>query len=230
MRIQTTIVALAAGAFLSSTALADVSFYTIGSRLATRLYDDDSGQLEAYERVFSGELDLLAGQVFGDEPGYRDPPGIFSSSGTLTISIRAALRRWTGSGFGSTTDRLNIQQFGGAVSVYTPAADPANPDTDPLTHFNWNVGPGELHEHPDYYLVDSTLSGNGAPGIYLAEFHAEVNVDGLARSYPFFQLFNYGQTADDLAAATDYTEENIVPAGPTLGIFACLLPLRRRRR
>lgn len=220
----------ALAALLTSTALADVSFYSIGSRLATREFDDEAEQILDYSRLFTGDMTLLAGQVFADEPGYRNVPGTFSGPGTLTVSVRAALRRWNGSGFETTTDRLNIQQFSGLTSIYTPVSDPANPDTDPLEHFDWSVDAGELHQHPDYYLVDSSLSAPGSAGIYLAQFHAETNVDGLSRSYPFFKLLNYDQSAEDLDAAVAYTLENVVPAPGMLALAGPIAFAASRRR
>jgi len=235
MKFQTITAAALAAASLASTALAqhaDTSFYSIGTRLATRGWDDANEVPLDYQRVFEGELSILGPAVYGEEPGYNVPDGTFSGSGTATVSIRKALLKWTGSSFTSTTDRINFQLYGGAQSVYTPVSDPANPDTDPLGHFGWAIdSAGGFHDHPDYYLVDAATTGNGSVGIYLAEFHADVDVDGLTRSYPFWKVFNYGESEEDHEAAIDYTLENIVPAPATaalFGAFGAMIACRRR--
>jgi len=223
------------GAVIGSTTLAqhaDIGFYPIGSRLATQGWGDSNDAPIGYQRVFEGELDLVSGSVFGEEPGYNVPDGTFSTSGTLTVSIRRPLRKWTGSGFGSTTDRMNFQVYGGSQSVYTPISDPGDPETDPLVHFEWAIDPaGGFHEHPDTYLVDAATTGNGSAGIYLAEFHAFAGVDGLTRSYPYWIVYNYGESEEDHQAAVEYTLESIVPAPASAVLSGALgaVMLRRRR-
>jgi hypothetical protein len=206
----------------------DVGFHLVNGRLTTRQVIDDVPGSD--DRLFTGGLDLIGGAVFGDEPGFRIDAGTFDQAGNLTISIRRAMRAWNGGGFSPTSDRLNIQKPGSGDSIYSPIIDPVDPDSGPLPGISFAVGTGELHEHADNYLVDALTLGNGAPGIYLVEFHAAVDLAGIARTAPYYLLYNYGQSDADLSAAVDYTRANILPSPGVLAPCAiALIGLRRRR-
>ncbi|MGH7130937.1 MAG: hypothetical protein ACREJO_03215 [Phycisphaerales bacterium] len=213
----------------------DVGLSVQNGRLVTGEFADPPGILTPGERVFGGEMSLLGGAVFGDEPGFRAFAGTFSSTGTLTVQFRSAMRVWSGGNFNTLAAplQLNAQLAGGAISVFTPLTDPANPDTGPLPGFTFDVNPlDQLHEHADLFLVSSALNPPPIPeGLYLVELQTVTTVPGIDRSLPFWIVFNYGMSEPEHDAAIAYVRTNLVPAPGAaalagLGLFAA----RRRRR
>ena len=213
----------------------DVGVVVEGGRLVTGEYIDPPGTLTPGARVFGGDMDLIAGSVFGDEPGFRALAGTFPSDGTLSIQFRRALRVWSGGNFNtlSTPVLLNVQLNGGATSVFSPPTDPADPDTAVLSGFSFAVlGGAELHEHGDLFLVSPGATPPPVPeGIYLAEFQLTTNVPGIDRSLPFWMVFNYGMPAEEHDAAMDYVRNTLVPAPGScvVGAFVAWAARRRRR-
>lgn len=208
----------------------DIGLLWDGSSIVTSIADDEDGLFEDLgERVFAGELEELfaGGPIAGDGPGFftTDGPtntvGAFGTGWTIGYNTRAALREWTGSGFGATSAVLGQDQ-GGTV-INTPTTDQTVPG------FEYIYSGGDFDEHPDYLLT-----GAAGPGAFLweLEFYVEdASGTRLDTTESLYVVFNYGLDEADHEAAIEYVEEFIVPAPSSalaLGSLG-LISVRRRR-
>lgn len=179
------------------------------------------------ERVFAAELDfnMTTNTVVIDEPGLAsEATGLAGQN--LGFNIRAALRRWSGTGFDSTTSTMSVG--GGDLGlgfIATPATDTLTPGhtvTVAATPFDF---------HYDWRLDGATATtGNG---IYLVELELTNPGGSLLTSDPFWVVFNYGEDETEHEAAIDWTVENLVPvpsAGGVMLLAGLTGAVRRRRR
>lgn len=225
------IVSLSVLAALSAPALAgpDGDFglqVSSSGQIFTAKWDHDTSTIGDPERVFAGELALVSGKVFGDEPGYGAPAGTFAGAGTIQFNLTRQLRAWNGYGFEFSSVRLNVEEDGGAFSVWSPALDGDAPST-----FTLPVSAAEVHQHYSNYLYAADQTSPAPVGIYLVELTAGSSDLGLGTSAPAWLVLNYGLSEEEHDAAKIFVEEQIVPtpaAGAVLAL-AGLVAGRRRR-
>lgn len=225
-RLAVPVIALSAATALAGPA-ADLGIQVSPTgQIFTAEWDHTTSTIGSPERVFAGELTLVAGKVFGDEPGYGGPAGSFASAGTLQFNLTRQLRQWNGSGFDFSSVRLNVEDDGGSFSVWSPALDGDAPST-----FTLAVGTSEVHQHYSNYLTAADQLAPAPVGIYLVELTIGSTDLSLATSEPTWLVLNYGLNEADHDAAKEYVEANIVPAPASAALLglAGLLAARRRR-
>lgn len=184
--------------------------------------------IEEEVRVFGAELGEDVQFPFStSEPGIQALAGDETAGMVYTFSITDALGAWNGNGFDDAVETMLIE-FGPA-SVTTGAGF--------VDGFSFNGLPdGLLHDHFDFTLQGgSPLAGTDPqPGVYLLGLTMR-GVNGnvvYEPSLPFWIVFNLGQDETTHDAASDWVENNLVPApgGLILLTLAFGAQSGRRRR
>lgn len=184
------------------------------------------GELGLPQRVFDSDLGTIEFGPFGnDEPGYTSdelPAGV-----QLGFNIRAALKKWDGSGFVVTDATLQLGQF-----VGTPGETTRQTGAGFVSGFDFVTvdNTGFIDEH-----LSHILSGPGgtdpANGVYLLELELTTTAPGIAPSEPYWIVFNLNLDQSVQDEAIDYVERNLVPApgAVMLAGLGGLVAMRRRR-
>lgn len=215
----------------TSTAMADgfdIGAVVSNGRIETWAADHISETYLNPERVFEGELDLIAGSVVGDEPGFFFQNGSVFGNAFIGFNIRAALRAWDALAPSNApnTNFLSIPAstltFGDVVlgTVTTPMADPPSP----ITGLQVLIPAGGVDFHFPMTL-NSPLEG-----IYLVELELRTSLAGVQNSLPFWMVLNYGLGEPEHERAVDYVKEYIVPSPGTAAVLSLSVFALRRRR
>lgn len=219
--------------FACTAATASADHFDIGvlvsdGRIETWAADHTLGQYFNPERLFAGEMDLIAGSVVGDEPGFYFQNGTVFGGAFVGFNIRAALRVWdplapsNAPGTNFLPIPASTLTFGDSVTgtVTTPTFDPPSPITG-LQVLIPSVG-------VDFHFP-MTLN-NPAEGIYLVELELRTSLAGVQNSAPFWMVLNYGLNEPEHERAVDYVKEHIVPTPGTAAMLGFAAICRRRRR
>lgn len=193
------VIAVAGPAALAQHA-GDILLEQSGGRIATGLVDDETGLVERGVRVFGAEL----ADSFANEPGFDSFEGAFPAASSIGFDLTAALRLWDGNEPGFSTipeERIQVK-LGPLGPVLTPVTDTLTPG------FSIAVGTdGRWHHHLGF-----TLLGPADPGIYLLEIEMWSTAPGLARSEPFWIVFNQARPEEEHDAAIAWLVDRLGPA------------------
>lgn len=176
------------------------------------------------ERVFAVEwaFNALTNDVRIDEPGLASADAALLGQ-SLGFNIRAAMRRWDGSGFVPTAFTAGVG--GGDLDldfIDTPATDAT------VTGHSIIVPQIPFDFHYDWRLNNATETTG--MGIYLVEVELTNPGGTLLTSDPIWLVFNYGLSEEDHEAAIEHVVENLVPTPGTLALGVLGLFAARRRR
>ncbi len=223
MRVSSVVVLASVAGIASAGELGDVGLVLQNGQLITGLADDVAGTIDDLgERVFAGELtfDNLSGFAVGDDPGFFTNSGAGIAVGsTIRYDTVAALRQWTGFGFGGTI--ASLLQIQGLSTIVTPTVD------EVVAGYGYTYNGGDFDEHPDYAL-------DGSNGIYLWQVEFELldpTGNLVDRTDTIYIVFNYGLSDTELDLAIEYVETNIIPAPGAAALLGLggLAAARRRR-
>lgn len=162
------------------------------------------------ERVFESEFGELGTPNVTTEPGFDSDNGAFPAGRLVGISVRKALRAWTGEDFATLPDE-RIQITKNAVTIETPAADPPAGQIAGSIALGLASSSGRLHQHAAFRLTDPA-----APGIYLLELQAWMGDAETGVSEPFWIVCAQGEQPDHDAAVA-WVEANF--ADPCIADF-----------
>jgi len=149
-----------------------------------------SGNITAPERVFDADMISFFGNIATEDPGFNSRLGEFPPFAVMSLDIADQLRVWNGAGFDPVDPAffLEIDFLGQqAVSPTTPGELVPGPLFN-ATEF------GDLHNHPDHFLVV-----NEVPGIYLGAF--KLSSDDLGDSEIFYFVYRWEPVSGDITAA-----------------------------
>jgi hypothetical protein len=196
--------ACAAVAGLAGTAWAqphegDVALYIENSTIHTGVYD---GGVYSQARFFAATLGVVAPNFTAD-PGFDCSPGTFPAGSRNGFDILGPLEVWTASAFEpAAAARMNISFA--TLSVDTPET------AQVVTGFTLSVGSnGQWHRHLDY-----TLSNSAPDGVYLLKLEIFSTSASLARSEPFWILFNQNATEQAMSDAAAWVQLNYIAPAP----------------
>src|SRR5690606_30337263 len=129
------------------------------------------------------------------------------------------LRKWDGLSFATLAEESMLISYGPESRI-----TPANPG-ETTAGFSLAVSDeGTWHRHLGY-----TLSSPASEGIYLLSLELISTDIGIAKSDPFYIVFNQNASESLHEAAIEFTRSQIVPEPTTLGALAFGLLLVRRR-
>lgn len=154
------------------------------------------------ERVFESEFGELGTPDVTTEPGFDSGDGAFPPGRLVGISVRKALRAWTGADF-ATFPAERIQITKNSTTIETPASDPPAGETAGSLALGLASSSGRLHQHATFRLTDPA-----APGIYLLELEAWMTDTQTGVSEPFWIVFAQGDQPDHDAAVA-WVEANL---------------------
>lgn len=197
-------VSLASAAALAGTSWAqphegDVALFIENSQIRTGVFD---AGIYSQERLFAATLGVVAPNFTAD-PGFDCAPGTFPAGTRNGFRILGPLAVWTGSAFEpAAAARMNISFA--TLSVDTPETEQV------VTGFTLSVGSnGQWHRHLDY-----TLSSGAPDGVYLLELEIFSTSSSIARSEPFWVLFDQNATAQAMADAATWVQLNYIEPAP----------------
>jgi len=194
----------------------DITLTISGGKMFTAIIPEGGGTAEA-QRVFASEFFDVAGFAFADEPGYEIDDGTLTPGSGLFLTMRKAVRSWTGSDFSTIATQTITASFG-PNSITSNLTDIA---TGGLL-LPVEAG-GGLHDHPEVNLNDALA------GIYLLELELSSDT-GLEKTDPFWIVYNYGAGEADHDAAIEWVNSTLVPAPGSLALVGLGLLAARRRR
>lgn len=212
----------------SAPALAqDIGLSLRNGRLFTTVVEGEppSQQFGTSEnRVFFAEFDFnstFPNIVAIDEPGYASND-VSLIGQSVQLFLRGPTRRWNGSAF-QTESTFTLATGApdlGVLFQTLPASGVAPGVTFNVLqdlHFDWTL---------------NSATDTIGEGIYLAELDVRGAAgQGYLNSNPYFFVFSYKALESDVASATEYVNDVLVPA-PGTGVMALagLAALRRRSR
>lgn len=198
--------------------------------LVTERWQSGTGYLGA-ERVFAfNGIDDGAGGLFFDV-GTNSVGGTFAYPGEIGFDFMSPLGVWDGDHFDLVASTVTFQ-FGPITATSGSGVVPGygtlvrDPNTHPTNPAQW----GRHHTHQNVFMSAGT-----APGVYLMEFvlwyePGNGNPTTYGDSLPFWMLFNYGGSVEEVVAATAWVQTNLVPAPGAIALLGAAGLLGRRRR
>ena len=167
-------------------------------------HDDDHGDHDEYPevRVFGAEMGELGIPGFTSDPGWEAYPGTFSPDTWLGWNAMHGLGRWNGAGYDESLPEIMTISYGAGGPSFT-VGDAA------VNGFELACAvDGSFHLHLNFLLTDDN-GGDAQPGIYLLELEMYALNTELAKSEPFWIVFNHGASEEDHEAAIEWVEENL---------------------
>ena len=128
-------------------------------------------------------------------PGYDSENSTFNPSQIVGLTVRKALRKWTGTDFSEIPEE-QLEIVKGSASILTPAADPADCGVGDSLILGVANSAGKLHQHPAY-----RLGPPASAGIYAAEIQVWMSAPATGVSAPMWLLFNQDSSAAAFAEA-----------------------------
>lgn len=166
-----------------------------------------SGSGAAPERVFTASFGDTGVPHFTQNPGFDAPSGAFPATARIGFDFRAALRRWTGSGFSSTHPQDPLLGERLRASFITLSATSGS---GPVDGFSLAVqADGGWHRHISWTLQAAAGSAMPAPGVYLAELSLWCTDLSVLESQPFWIVMSSGAGAADVEAAVQWVRDSI---------------------
>lgn len=206
----------------------DVGPYVANSKIVTGGKDDGTGETFAVIRSYGYDFgEDAANPYFIGDPGFNAAAGSGLPQGSqLRFDVLSSLRYWDGTGepaFSAAPAGESIAFNFGASTTTVTSASGAQPGFNLQT-----VGAnGALHRH-----LNTTFDGTPpAEGVYAVLLDLASSDAAIARSDPFYVVFNNGLSEAQHDAAIDVLGATLVPEPATLAGFAGagVLLLRRRR-
>jgi hypothetical protein len=198
----------------------------------------ENGTVASPRFVVGSTLGAVVGPNIATDPGFDSATGTFVPQQLVGLTVRRALRAWTGTDF-STLAAETMTVTKGTTSVTTPPIDPASCGTVGDVVLGRANSSGRIHEHPVYVLNAGTGQAAPADGVYLLELQVWLGSSAASVSKPLWIVFN--QNADPAAyqAAFAWADANLpqragnvcygncdgstVPPTLNAGDFACFL-------
>ncbi len=201
----------------------DVSPSVSTGQIVTGAFEDATDTYVPNVRIFGpyafGE-DPAADPYFLQDPGFHPQPGTgFTAGQSVSASVITGLQYWNGTGpvtFDEVpgVETLRLSRGSSSLTIST-ASDPVPAGS--LT-IEPSVGPtGEFDDHLDSSLLGST-NGDPAEGIYLVSLGLSATEPDLARSAPFYVLYNNGLSDAAADRAAIYTRDTFAPGTNLPGV------------
>lgn len=219
----------------------DIRAFVGDGRIQTAGFVDSTSTVLPNMRVFGYDFGEYADQpYFAQDPGFNAGAGsglpggsqlLFNVVGADSLGLPANLSYWNGVGdvafTSAPTEESITLNFGGQNRVVDDSVSFVN-------GFSLQTvgAAGTVHRHLNTFLHGGT--GNPAAGIYLLSLELESSDASIAKSLPFFLLYNNGLSEDSHDLAMDWVQRNLVVPEPvslvTVGFFCSIASINRPRR
>ncbi len=229
--------------FITTTAFAqhaDIRPYVENGRILTAGFVDSTSTVLPDMRVFGYDFgEDPSDPFFTQDPGFNAAAGsglpagsqlLFNIVGAGSLGLPANLSYWDGTGDVSFSQTPAGETLELSFGMQTRIADAS---TNFVTGFNLQTvtSSGSIHRH-----LNAFLNGGGSDpteGIYLLSLELESSASNIAKSLPFFVVYNNGLSENLHDVAMDWVQDNLVVPEASSFLLATIasgagLTMRRR--